>query len=353
VVILLALVPYLAARAEESLVDLFCFVALAALWNLLAGFAGLTSFGQQAYLGIGAYALYLFAAAGLDPFLAIALAALVSGVLSVPISLLVLRLTAGYFAVATWVVAEVLHLVATVSPRVGGNTGVSLPGLAGYPPLLRQALAYWWALALMVATVAGLGLLMRSRFGLDARAVHADPVAAAAAGVAVGRVRRVAYLVAAVGTGAVGAVLFTHHLYVQPATIFGAQYSVYMMFMVIIGGLGTVEGPVLGALIFFGLQQSLAGYGAWYLVLLGAVAIGATLFAPRGLWGAVATRYGIALLPVGYRLTREAPRPAGPAAARPADRRPGDPRSGSDRTGRRGARSRPDRRPRPGADRPR
>ncbi|MEN3306932.1 MAG: branched-chain amino acid transport system permease protein [Micromonosporaceae bacterium] len=324
-VLALAAVPYLAARAEQSLVDLFCFVALASLWNLLAGFAGLTSFGQQAYLGAGAYALYLFAAAGVDPFLGIVLAAVTSALLSLPVSVLVLRLTAGYFAVATWVVAEVLHLVATVSPRVGGNTGVSLPGVAGYPAVLRQALVYWWALGLMVVCVAGLGLLMRSRFGLDARAVHADPVAAAGAGVAVARVRRVAYLLAALGTGAVGALLFAHNLYVQPGTIFGAQYSVYMMFMVVIGGLGTVEGPVLGALIFFGLQQTLSGHGAWYLVLLGAVAIAVTLFAPRGLWGSLAARYGLALLPLGYRVT------------------PGDPdqlaaaRSGWGRTGRRTA----------------
>jgi len=300
----LAAVPYVAARAETALVDLFLFVALANLWNLLAGFAGLTSFGQQAYLGVGAYALYLYAAAGVDPAFGVVLAALTAALVSVPVSLLVFRLTAGYFAVGTWVVAEVLHLLATVSPRVGGNTGVSLPGVGRYPLVLWQAVTYWWALGLMLACVAGIGLLMRSRFGLDARAVHADPVAAAAAGVAVGRVRRVAYLLAALGTGAVGAVLFCHHLYVEPTSIFGPQYSVYMLFMVLIGGLGTIEGPVLGALLFFGLQQVLAGYGAWYLVVLGAVAILVTLFAPRGLWGTVAARWRVSLLPLGYRFRR-------------------------------------------------
>jgi branched-chain amino acid transport system permease protein len=300
----LAAVPYVAARAETALIDLFLFVALASLWNLLAGFAGLTSFGQQAYLGVGAYALYLYAAAGVDPALGVVLAALTAALVSIPVSLLVFRLTAGYFAVATWVVAEVLHLLATVSPRVGGNTGVSLPGVGRYPLVLWQAVTYWWALGLTLACVAGIGLLMRSRFGLDARAVHADPVAAAAAGVAVGRVRRVAYLLAALGTGAVGAVLFCHHLYVEPTSIFGPQYSVYMLFMVLIGGIGTIEGPVLGALLFFGLQQELAGYGAWYLVVLGAVAVLVTLFAPRGLWGTVAVRWRVSLLPLGYRFRR-------------------------------------------------
>jgi branched-chain amino acid transport system permease protein len=300
----LAGVPYFAARAETALIDLFLFVALASLWNLLAGFAGLTSFGQQAYLGVGAYALFLYASAGVDPAIGVVLAALTAAIVALPVSVLVLRLTAGYFAVATWVVAEVLRLLATVSPRVGGNTGVSLPGTGDYPLVLWRAVTYWWALGLMAACVVGIGLLMRSRFGLDARAVAAEPVAAAAAGVAVGRVRRVAYLLSAFGTGAVGAVLFCHWLYVQPASVFGPQYSVYMLFMVLIGGIATIEGPILGALLFFGLQQVLAGYGAWYLVLLGGVALLVTLFAPRGLWGLVTARREVSLLPLGYRYRR-------------------------------------------------
>jgi branched-chain amino acid transport system permease protein len=297
-VLALATVPYVASRFESTLLTFFTFVALATLWNLMAGYAGLTSFGQQAFLGVGAYTLYLLSDAGIDPFLGIALAAVVTALVSLPVSVLVLRLRDGYFAIATWVVAEVFHLVATVSPRVGGNTGTSLPGISAYEPVLRQALTYWWALAVMVSCVVGVFVLMRSNFGLDARAVHAEPVAAASTGVAVGQVRRVAYVLAALGTGAVGAVIFAHDLYVQPGSAFGVQYSVYMMFMVVIGGLGTIEGPILGAVIFFVLQETLADYGAWYLVLLGGLAILVTLFAPRGLWGSL----GISLLPIGYRL---------------------------------------------------
>jgi branched-chain amino acid transport system permease protein len=106
-------------------------------------------------------------------------------------------------------------------------------------------------------------------------------------------------VLAALGTGAVGAVIFAHDLYVQPGSAFGVQYSVYMMFMVVIGGLGTIEGPILGAVIFFVLQETLSDYGAWYLVLLGGLAILVTLFAPRGLWGSLG---GVSLFPIGYRL---------------------------------------------------
>jgi branched-chain amino acid transport system permease protein len=301
----LAAVPYYAGTpAEQPLVTLFAFVALASLWNLMAGFAGLTSFGQQAFLGVGAYSLYLLASRGVDPFIGIPVAAVTAAAVALPASFLVLRLTGGHFAVATWVLAEILRLLVSLEPSVGGNTGVSLPGVSGYEPLVRQALTYWWALAVATCSVVGVYLLARSTFGLDARAVHSEPVAAAGTGVEVNRTRRWAYCLAAAGTGAVGAVLFAQTLYVQPGSIFGVQYSVSMMFMVVIGGLGTVEGPILGALIFFGLQQALSGYGPWYLVLLGAVAIAVTLFAPRGLWGFAASRWGWSLFPIGYRLRR-------------------------------------------------
>jgi branched-chain amino acid transport system permease protein len=286
-VVILAAVPYFAGGpAEQPLITLLTFVAMASLWNLLAGFSGLTSFGQHAYLGLGAYALYLVAAHGVNPF---------AGVI-------VLRLTGGYFAVATLVVAAVFQIVATLSPSVGGTTGVSVPGLAGYGPVLREALIYWATLAVAVASVAGVYLLVRRTFGLDARAVGSDPVAAASAGVRVGRIRRLAYLIAAGGAGAVGALIALQTLYVEPTAVFNIQYSVYMLFMVLIGGMGTIEGPVLGALVLFALQQALSSYGAWYLVVVGGLAVAATLVASRGLWGLVSERFGWSLLPVGYRV---------------------------------------------------
>ncbi len=206
--LVLAAVPYFAGGpAEQPLITLLTFVAMASQWNLLAGFSGLTSFGQNAYIGLGAYGLYLVAAHGVNPFAGIILAALIAAVISLPVSLLVLRLSGGYFAVATLVVAAVFQIVATLSPSVGGTTGVSVPGLAGYDPVLREALIYWATLAVAVISVAGVYLLVRRTFGLDARAVGSDPVAAASAGVRVGRIRRLAYLVAAGGAGAVGALV--------------------------------------------------------------------------------------------------------------------------------------------------
>ena len=302
-VLILAVIPYvIGGPAEQPLITLLTFVAMASLWNLLAGFSGLTSFGQQAYIGVGAYALYLVAAHGINPFGGIVLAALVAAVVSLPVSALVLRLSGGYFAVATLVVAATFQIIATLSPSVGGTTGVSVPGLAGYGDVLREALTYWATLAVAVISVAGVYLLVRRTFGLDARAVGSDPVAAASSGVRVGRIRLLAYLVAAGGAGAVGALIALQTLYVEPTSAFSIQYSVDMLFMVLIGGMGTIEGPIVGALVLFALQETLSAYGAWYLVIVGGLAVVTTLVAPRGLWGWASERLGWSLLPVGYRV---------------------------------------------------
>jgi branched-chain amino acid transport system permease protein len=239
-----------------------------------------------------------------NPFVGIALAAVIAAVVAVPVSVLLLRLSGGYFAVASLVVAAVFQIAVTLAPSVGGTTGVSVPGLAGYGPVLREALIYWAALIVAVASVAGVYLLVRRTFGLDARAVGSDPVAAASLGVRVGRIRRLAYLVAALGAGAVGALIALQTLFIEPTSVFSIQYSVDMLFMVLIGGMGTIEGPIIGALILFALQQTLSQYGAWYLVLVGGLAVVATLAVPRGIWGFVSARWGWSLLPIGYKVRK-------------------------------------------------
>jgi branched-chain amino acid transport system permease protein len=300
---ILTAVPYFAGGpAEQPLIVAFTFIAMASLWNLLAGFSGLTSFGQHAYIGAGAYGLYLVASHGMNPFLGIVPAAFIAGIVSLPVSALLLRLSGGYFAVASLVVAAVFQIVVTLAPSVGGTTGVSLPGLAGYGSVYREALIYWAAMIVAIVSVAGVFLLVRAGFGLDARAVGSDPVAAASLGVRVGRIRLLAYAVAAIGTGAVGALIAMQTLFIEPTSVFSIQYSVDMLFMVLVGGMGTIEGPIIGALILFGLQQWLSQYGAWYLVLVGGVAVVATLTVPRGLWGFVSARWGWSLFPVGYRV---------------------------------------------------
>jgi branched-chain amino acid transport system permease protein len=305
-VVLLALVPFaFAPNTTEKLTELFVLVILAAMWNALAGYAGLVSIGQQAFIGLGAYATIVIAEHGVNGYLAAVLAALFAGAVSLPTSLLVFRLRGGQFAIGMWVVAEVFRLLVTNDQSVGGGTGRSLTALNVYDPADRQAYTYWLALAFMALLVLLTFLLLRSRLGASLQAIRDDEPAAESVGVRVQRAKRVVFTLAAVGCGAAGAITVANTLRVQPDSIFGVQWTAYMIFMVLLGGLGTFEGPVLGALVLFGIQQEFADQGSWYLVGLGAVAIVVTLLAPRGLWGALVDRFGIRLLPVGYHVRRE------------------------------------------------
>lgn len=300
--VLLALVPLaLGPNTTNKLTQLFILIVLAVMWNAMAGFAGLVSVGQQAFIGIGAYSTVLLAdSAGMNAYLAVLVSAGVAGTVSLPISVLAFRLRGGQFAIGMWVIAETVRLVVTQTASLGGGTGRSLRSTNVYDPALRQAYAYWTALAVTAVLLVGLVVLLRSRLGTSLQAIRDDEVGAGSLGVRVTRGKRWIFLLAAVGCGAAGALIALNSLTVQPASIFGVQWSAYMIFMVLLGGIGTVEGPVLGALIFFTVQQEFADQGVWYLVGLGILAIVVTLVAPRGLWGSVVDRTGLRLVPVGH-----------------------------------------------------
>ena len=300
-VVLLALVPFwFGPNVTEKLTELFVLIILAAMWNALAGYAGLVSVGQQAFIGIGAYAVIVLTDHGINGFLAVVLAALFCGVVSLPTSLLVFRLRGGQFAIGMWVVAELFRLLVTNDQSLGGGTGVSLNVLNVYSPADRQAYTYWVALALLVVLMLVGFLLLRSRLGASLQAIRDDERAAESVGVPVLRAKRIVFLLAAVGCGAAGAITLINTLIVTPDSIFSVQWSAYMIFMVLLGGLGTFEGPVLGALVLFGIQQEFQNDGSWYLVGLGVVAIVVTLLLPRGVWGWVVERFHIQLVPVGH-----------------------------------------------------
>lgn len=304
--IALALVPFaLSTYATEQLTELFLLAILAAMWNALAGYGGLISIGQQAFLGLGAYATIFASQRGVPPYLAMVIAALAAGVLALPVSLLVLRLRGGQFAIGTWVVAEVLALLVALDHDVGGGTGVSLTGLNIYPPADRQAYTYWLTLAFGILVLGLMFGLLRSPTGAALQAIRDDEEAAASLGVRVETSKRLLFVLAAFGCGAAGALTLANTLFIQPQSIFGVQWTAYMIFMALVGGLGTFEGPLIGAVAFFAIQHWFADLGAWYLIGLGATAIAFALVLPRGLWGWVEQRFHLQLFPVGYRIERE------------------------------------------------
>lgn len=324
VVVVLFLFPYYVGPGTTGiLVQGLIVLTLASMWNLLAGYAGLVSVGQQAFFGLGAYFVLIPAMHGVTPWAGLVVAAIGAAVCAVPLWWLVARLRLGYFAIATWVLAEVVMLVIEQISSVGGGTGMPLPGLAGYDPAVLTAYTYWAALVVAVLAIGGVYLLLRSKVGLVLTAIRDDERAAKSSGVRVGLARMGVFIAAAAGCGAAGGVLAIEQLQVVPGTaggVFSVQWTAEMAFAVIIGGIGTIEGPILGTIVYMVLQQTLQSYNAWYLIVLGLVAIAIAIFARRGLWGTVVDRFNIRLFPVGYYLwapgeTRRRKRPAAPVAS--------------------------------------
>jgi branched-chain amino acid transport system permease protein len=324
VVTLLAALPAFASRdVLNDLIFVLTMLALAQFWNLLAGYAGLVSVGQQAFVGLGGY--LLFAATvhqGVDALIAIPISGLVAGALALPTALIVFRLRGAYFAIGTWVMAEVYRLVLAQFKELGGGTGMSLPvsvtnqvmGIEWVKALFdmrtsaaRDVLTYWTALALTVATIALVYLILRSRHGLALAAIRDSEVAAESVGVDNFKTKLWVYVVAAAATGMVGALIYLQKARISPDAAFSVlDWTAYVIFIVVIGGIGTIEGPIVGVLLFYILQTNLAHLGTWYLMLLGAFAILTMLFAPRGIWGYLSQRYGLEVFPVRRRLVEKA-----------------------------------------------
>jgi branched-chain amino acid transport system permease protein len=287
----------------KLLVEFFTLLAMAQMWNLLAGYAGLVSIGQQAYVGVGAYSLYaLMDLGGLPPILALVGLALIAAFVALVTSLFVFRLRGAYFAIGTWVFAEVIRLVVSQIRSLGAGTGVTIQSLVGMVPAERLTLTYWLAIGVGFGSIALAALVVRSRLGLALRAVRDSEISAASLGVGVTSTKRIVYIIASVGCALAGAVYYLQVLRLQPTAAFGVDWTVVMIFVVVIGGTGRIEGPILGAIVFFAIQELLADYGSAYLVALGVATILIVLLAPRGLWGFVISRRPITLFAVERRL---------------------------------------------------
>ena len=313
--LILVLLPVFAGRTLiQDLIFLFYMLALAQCWNLLAGYAGLISVGQQAFVGLGGYLLFaLTLLGGINPLLAIPIAGVVSALFALPTALIVFRLHGAYFAIGTWVVAEVYRLVFAQVKPLGGGTGTSLtpsvtssvPGIEWVKSLLdvrtpaaRDIVSYWVALALAAGTLALVYLILRSRRGLALGAIRDHEAAAAGLGVDIYRIKLAVYVATAAMTGMIGALIYLQKARISPDAAFSVlDWTAYVIFIVVIGGVRTIEGPVVGVLLLWGLVTYLAQYGSLYLVVLGTLAILIMLFMPNGVWGAAARRWQLQLFP--------------------------------------------------------
>jgi branched-chain amino acid transport system permease protein len=306
------------AATHNKLVELCVLVVLASMWNLLAGYSGLVSVGQQAFVGIGAYTLIVFRN-GLDwnIYLAALPAGAVALLLAVPIGFVAFRLRGAYFAVGTWVIAEVVKLLITNNKGdvIRGGSGTSLDAPASvYPPLERSQTTSLIAVGLAVAAVVAVYLVLRSRLGLVLQAIRDDEAGARGLGTDVYRSRFAVWLLAAAFTGLAGAVNYLQALRVQPESAFSvAAWTAPIIVMVVVGGIGTVEGPIIGAVVWFLAKDYLTDDAnrfhvstETYLIASGLVAVLCALYLRGGVWGALTRRFPhLQLFPLRRRLGAE------------------------------------------------
>jgi branched-chain amino acid transport system permease protein len=286
-----ALPRYAGFATQHLLVEMFTVFAMALAWNLLAGYGGMVAIGQHMFVGVGSYTLFALSnGLGLNPWLMLPMAGLASTLFALLSAWPMFRLSGAYFAVGTWVLAELLRIGAVNSPWLGAGGGMPLEAIRQFDRITRNAGVYWAALAVGVGALVAARALLRGRLGLALTSVRDAEQAAAACGVPVQRAKLALWLVAAFITGTAGAVAYMSTLQVTPDASFGLNWTAAAIFIAVLGGIGTLEGPIVGTLVYFALRESFASYGAWYFIGLGLLAMLTMVFAPSGAWG-IATRF--------------------------------------------------------------
>jgi branched-chain amino acid transport system permease protein len=318
VVIFLIVFPFFAGIPwTRRLVDFFTLLALAEFFNLMLGYGGIISVGQQGFIGIGSYTLWLFAdVLHINPFVGVIFAAIGGAIIALPTASLVFKLRGGYLAIGTWVIAEILRLIVANIKRTGGGSGITIQAATKLGTGVRVPGTYWWGMGMAVIAIVVSYLLLRSRTGLALKSIRDNDLAAESCGVNLWRTKLYTFIVAGAGCAAVGAIVAIHLLRVQPAAAFSINWMAYLIFITVIGGVGTIEGPIIGTFIYFVLRETTSKYGEWYFIVLGLLAIIVVVWSPRGIYGYIAEKTNYMIFPLQRKL-RLPPQPKATAEVGP------------------------------------
>lgn len=279
----------LSANAMRYMLQIFLYITVGEMWNLMSGYAGMTSLGQQAFIGLAGYSTAVVTTVyKLHYSIGLAVGAVVCLCAAALLALLLLHMKGMYFAIATWVAAEALGTFFTGWKYVNQGAGMNIT-ISPYP---RVADLYPIALILCGIALVSTILLLRSRLGLGLTAMRDDASAAASLGVNVARNKFIVYLIAAFFTSLAGAVFFINKGTIYPDSGFNISWTISAVFIVIIGGAGTVEGPIVGSVVYVLLYEYLAHYPGWSNIILGVFSILVILFMPKGIVGFVKASAG-------------------------------------------------------------
>lgn len=281
--VLLAAPRFLPRGAVNDLWNVAFAIVLAASWNILGGFAGQVSIGYSAFLGIGAYTTALLSLKGVSPWLTLPLAAFLGAAFSILIGLPTFRLRGPYFTIATIGVSEAVRVVASGVSFTGGSSGLRMP------PDTYDFGRNYVAIVLLAAVAVGASWAIReSPLGRALAAVRQDIDAAEALGIDSTRVKLRAHAISAAMVSVAGGLFAMNFQYIAPGSVFDFRLSLSIVLMPIVGGVGTIAGPILGAILFSYLQIKLLSSPALrdsYLFLYGGLLMLIMLFEPKGLVG--------------------------------------------------------------------
>jgi branched-chain amino acid transport system permease protein len=283
-VVAAAALPYLFGPYEQQVgYRVLQLAALAAAWNLLAGYGGLVSLGSAAFVGIGAYTATGLANSADVPLPVLLLAAAgAAGLFAVAVSPAMFRLRGLYFTVGSLALAEALRIAMVNLPTFGGARGIVLRIVTPPPYAL-----YWWELAIALVCAVVVSAILASPLSLSLRALRDDEDVARQMGVITFWTKLWAFAVSAALMGMVGALQAVKLGVIEPYGSFGLGWTVDIVAVAMIGGMGTRFGPFVGAIFIVALAEGLADYPEVHLAITGAVLLVVIRFAPRGIWGSL------------------------------------------------------------------
>ena len=302
-VILLTLPGWIPANVKSYVLFIITimgvYITLGQMWNLLAGYSGLVSLGLQMYIGVGAFTLAKLSEVGVGLIPGLLLGGVVSAIIAVGLSYLLLRMRGMYFAIATWMFSQAMMLVIVGFPVEYFGQGQGLFIVAARA--LSEVYKYRLSVILLIAVTLLVLFLLRSKLGLGLFAIRDNDTAAETAGVPIFRSKLIVMVVTAFVTGLCGGVYYIMSVWVQPYTAFSIlSWTVPAVFAVVIGGIGTISGPIVGGVVYVFLSQFLAArahdLGSLNMVILGVIAVAVILAAPKGIVGTIQERFGFEII---------------------------------------------------------
>ncbi|MBW1668880.1 MAG: branched-chain amino acid ABC transporter permease [Deltaproteobacteria bacterium] len=282
-VLALATVPVWGSEYVVLFCMLFClYLAFAQMWNLLIGYSGLFSLAQPVFIGLTGYTMAVMTSYyGSQLWISLLLGGVLSVAFALFMSLFIFRMKGIYFGIITLLFAELMALLFSNWEYVKYSQGMFIK--PAHPP--SMSIIYWGAFVLGTGSVVLVYGILRSKLGLGLMAMRDDEEAANSTGVEIFRSKLYCFLLAAFTTGLTGGMYYTYQIFIMPYEAFSIGWSIKMIFMVVIGGIGTIEGPIVGAFVFVLLSQWLAEYFSVSMLILGGIAITVILVAPKGIMG--------------------------------------------------------------------